>query len=279
MKSALAILLLLASRGNAASTDDVTWILPEFPPIFITEKELQGQGFGDGELRYLIQHLPQFHHLVSSGTAPRLWHEIEHRDGICTLSVAKLPEREKLAVFSARAVYGATNEVVVRTDKLARFAPLLDANGHIDLSRLAADGHLLGGYSDGITYGPPIDALIRDPQRKTPLELTAHMRVPMSLLDKERVDFVFGYYMEITYYRRIHQPSAEFTALPTTPESTRQDAYIACSNGPRGRQVIAAIDALLASDEAMLDYVENLRGWYSPAEFELAQKQAKSAGK
>ena len=272
------ILLLLAARAEAAS-DDVTWMLPEFPPVFITEKALQGQGFGDGELRFLIGHLPQFHHQVVYGTAPRLWHEMEHRDGICTISAAKRPDREKFAIFSARAAYGAINEVIVRTDKLSRFTPLLDKSGHIDLARLAADGQLLGGYSEGVTYGPAIDAFIKDPRRKTPLELTAHMRVPFSLLDRERLDFVFGYYMEMAYYRRTHPSGSEFTALPTAPEAIRQDAYVACSAGPRGRQAIAAIDALLASDEAMLDYVENLRGWYSPAEFETAQKLAKSAGK
>ncbi len=101
--------------------------------------------------------------------------------------------------------------------------------------------------------------------------------MPLSLLDKERVDFVFGYYMETAYYRRAHQSSTEFTALPTIPEQMRQDAYVACSDGPRGRKVIAAVDALLASDAAMMAYVENLRGWYSPAEFEIAQKMVKSS--
>lgn len=251
-------------------------MLPESPPIFITEKALQGQGYGDGELRYLTSHLPQFQHTILYATTSRVWHEMEHRDGICVISVAKLPEREKFAVFSARPVYGATNNVIVRTDKLAGFQPFLDKNGHIDLDRLAADSHLVGAYSDGASYGPVIDAFIRDPARKTPLELTPHMRVPLSLLDKDRLDFVFGYYMEMAYYRRTHERSSAFTALPTSPEPLRQDSYIACSDGPRGREVIAAIDTLLASDDAMLAYVENLRGWYSPADFEIARKLAQS---
>jgi uncharacterized protein (TIGR02285 family) len=204
---------------------------------------------------------------------------METRDGVCVISVAKLPEREKFAVFSARAVYGATNDIIIRTDSFAKFEPFLDASGRVDLARLGADDHLQGGYSDGVTYGPAIDAFIKDPGRKTPLEMIAHMRAPLPLLDKGRLDFIFGYFMEMEYYRRTHEKTASFTVLPITPDSVRQDSYVACSKGPRGRKIIAAIDALLASDEAMDEYVENLRGWYSPAEFEIARKMAHEAGR
>ncbi|HMA49836.1 MAG TPA: TIGR02285 family protein [Magnetospirillaceae bacterium] len=278
MRRLAALLLMFAAHAGAAPAEDVLWFLPEFPPVFITGNALQGQGYGDGELRYLTGHLPQFHHRIIYATAPRLWHEMETRDGVCVISVAKLPEREKFALFSARPVYGATNEILVRTDHLGEFEAFLDGNGHIDLARLSADGHLRGGYSDGVTYGPAIDDFIRDPQRKTPLEVIAHMRAPLPLLDKGRLDFVFGYFMEMAYYRRTHDMAAAFTALPTTPEPVRQDSYVACSKGPLGSKIIAAIDTLLASDESMAEYVENLRGWYSPAEFEIAQKLARSTG-
>lgn len=274
-----AILLLLAARPSAAEPDQILWILPEFPPVFISEKPLFGQGYGDGELRYLIEHLPQFHHVVMFGTAPRLWHEMENRDGVCAVSMARLPEREKFAVFSARHTYGLSNQVIVRADRLVKFEPYLDKAGRIDLTRLAADEHLQGAYSDGTTYGPAIDAFIKDPERKTPLELTAHIRTPIGLLDKERLDFVFGFHMEAAYYRRTHPQSAEFITLATVPDGGREDSYIACSKGPIGRQAVAAIDALLASDEALLDYVENLRGWYSSDEFEAARKAVTSAGR
>jgi uncharacterized protein (TIGR02285 family) len=276
MKRFLAILLFVAGGAKAGEPDDILWILPDFPPLFITERDLQGQGYGDGELRYLIRHLPQFHHVTLNGTAHRLWHEMETRDGVCAISAAKIPEREKFAIFTARAVYGASNKVIVRSDKLHDFAPYLDKSDQIDLVRLAADDHLLGAYSDGTTYGPAIDSFIKDPQRKTPLELTPHLRMPLALLEKGRLDFVFGYFMEMAYFQRTHQVTAAFTALSTTSEPVRQDSYVACSKGPRGRQVIAAIDALLSHDEAMLDFVDNLRGWYSPAEFEIAQKLAQS---
>lgn len=265
-------LLQFAASASAAELNEVTWILPEFPPFFITEPALQGQGYGDGELRYLTGHLTQFHHAVLYATPVRLWHEMEHRDAVCTISAAKLPEREAFALFSARATLGTTNDVIVRSDRLARFQPFLDKNGHIDLNRLAADTTLTGSYSSGSSYGPVIDSFIKNPNRKTPLEQSPHMRLPLSLVDKGRLDFVFGYYMEMAYYRRTHPGSADFTSLPTTPEPQRQDGYVVCSKGPRGREIIAAIDALLAPNEAMLDYVENLRSWYSPSEMEAVRK-------
>jgi len=279
MRSAIrAILLCLLSAAQAAWGEDVTWVLPEFPPGFIRGPFRAGEGYGDRQLKFLLEHLPQFHHTVFNGSASRLWHEMEHRDGVCTLSVAKLPEREKLAVFSARSFWATVNQVIVRTDRLGEFAPLLDKSGAIDLGRLAADEHLRGAYTDTSSYGPSLDAFIRAPNRKTPLEMTPHLRMPLVLLEKGRIDFVFGYYMEMTYYRQLDRLGDDFTALPTLPEPAHQDGYIACSNQPLGHKVIAAIDALLASDDAMLAYIEPLRDWYSPADFAAAQKAVTSAG-
>jgi len=269
--------LWLALAAGIARAEDVTWILPEFPPGFINDPGMAGEGYGDKQLKFLIGHLPQFHHVILDGTANRVWHEMEHRDGICTLTVAKLPEREKLAVFSARSFWATTNQVIVRTDRLAEFARFRDKSGAIDLARLAADDHLRGAYSDSTSYGPSIDAFIHDPARKTPLEITAHLRMPLTLLDKERIDFAFGYYMEMSYFRRLDHLEDHFTALPTQPEPARQDGHVACSNKTLGREVIAAIDSLLASAEGMKAYIEPLRAWYSPADFDAAEKAAKSA--
>lgn len=268
----------LSGVFHAALAEDVTWILPEFPPGFIRGPFRNGEGYGDRQLKFLIQRLPQFHHTVLNGSASRLWHEMEHRDGVCTLSVADLPDRERLAVFSARAFWATVNKVIVRTDRLDDFASVRDKSGAIDLARLAADSHLRGGYTDTSSYGPSLDSFIRDPNRKTPLEMTSHLRMPLVLLDKGRIDFVFGYYMEMTYYRQLNRLGDDFTALPTLPEPARQDGHVACSNQTLGRKVIAAIDALLASDDGMLAYIEPLRDWYSPADYEATLKAAKSNG-
>lgn len=270
-------ILVAACAATAAAAEDVTWILPEFPPAFISGPALARQGYGDRQLKFLIEHLPQFHHTTLNSTSARIWHEIEMREGVCTLAAARLPERERLAVFSARSFRGATNQVVIRTDHLRDFQPFLDPSGALDLARLAASDHLRGGFTDGASYGPAIDAFIHDPARRTPLDMTPHLRMPLTLLDKGRLDFVFGYYMEMTYYRRIGLLDDHFTALPTRPEQSRQDGYVACSDTPLGHKVIAAVDALLASDETMLAFIEPLRDWYSPADFEAAQKAVKSA--
>lgn len=255
---------------------EITWMLAEFPPLSITGPILQGQGYADRQVQFLIAHLPQFHHVTTNVTASRAWHDIGSRDAVCTVAAAKLPDRERLGVFSARGFLGALNEVVVRTDHLAAFAPFRDKSGAIDLTRLAADSHLTGGYTDSASYGPAIDAFIRDEHRKTPLQMTPHMRMPLLLLDKGRIDFTFGYYMEITYYRKINDLDNIYTALPTIPEPVRQDGFVVCSNRPTGRKAIAAVDALLASDEMMAAFIEPLRDWYSPADFEAAQKAART---
>ena len=275
----LLALLLLLGAPTAAGAEDVVWILADIPPLVINNAPPGQEGYGDKELQYLAAHLPQFHHIFLKGTASRLWHEMQHGDGVCTLSVAKLPDRERFALFSQRSFYGTTNQVVVRTADLDKFAPFLDKSGALDLARLATDDHLMGGYSDGTTYGAAIDSFIANPNRKTPLQLFAHLRFPIGLLEKNRIDFIFGYHFELAYYRRTYHLKDQFTALRTNPEQPRQGGYIACSKTPVGMDVIAAIDALLASDGAMLQFIEPLREWYSPADFEAAQNAVKSGGR
>lgn len=265
----------LAARCPAEETE-ITWMLPQFPPVAIAGPAMRGQGYGDRQVQYLIAHLPEFRHVTVSATAARAWHDIGSHDAVCTVAAAKLPERERLGLFSARGFLSALNGVVVRTDRLEEFAPFRDKSGALDLARLAADSHLVGGYTDNASYGPAIDAFIRDPQRKTPLEMTPHLRMPLLLLDKGRIDFTFGYEMELTYYRKIYGLGNDFTALPTFPEQVRQTGYVVCSNREIGRKVIAAIDALLASDEAMLSFIEPLREWYSAPDFEAAQRAVKT---
>jgi len=262
----------------AAAAETVTWILAEFPPLVIDKAPPGQEGFGEKQLRFLQTRLPQFHHVILKATTSRLWHEMQTADGVCTLSVAKLPDRERFALFSRRAYYGTTNQMIVRTEDMPKFAPFLDKSGAIDLSLLAEDDRLIGAYSDGTTYGAAIDGFIHNPSRKTPLQPVAHLRFPVALLDKKRVDFIFGYYMEMAYFRRANHLRDAFTALRTIPEQPRLGGYIACGKKPVGEKVIAAVDALLASDETMLEFIEPLREWYSPADFEAARNAVKSTG-
>ena len=275
----LAVLLGLAITAAASAADEVLWMVPEFPPAFISGPFRTGEGYGDRQLDFLTAHLPQFGHTRIAAPMSRLWHEIGRRDGTCTLAAARLPEREKIASFSARSFHGTGNQVIVRTDRLGDFQRFLDKSGALDLTRLAADDTLRGAYTDTTSYGPAIDAFIRDHARKTPLQLVPHLRMPLALLDKRRVDFVFGYYMEMSYFRQLDRLGDNFTALPTSPEMAPLGGHVACTNGPLGREVIAAIDALLASDDGMLAYIEPLRDWYSPADFEAARKAAQPAGR
>lgn len=280
MRLRLVLFPLLWMLAGSCFADDaeITWMLNEFPPSSIAGPIMQGQGYADRQLQFLIAHLPGFQHVVSmNATASRIWHEIGSREAtICTLGAAKLPDREKVATFSIRGFFGARNEVVVRTDHLEAFAPFRDKAGAIDLGKLAASARLTGGYTENASYGPVIDAFIRTPKRKAPLQMTPHLRMPLLLLETGRIDFVFGYYMELAYYRKIYNLDNNFTVLSTSPEPESQNGFVACSNHATGRKVIEAVDALLASDETMEAFIEPLRDWYSPADFDAAEKAVKA---
>ena len=84
------LVLSLSLCVPASAKDTVTWFLdPSLPPAHITSGRYAGQGINDRELGWLIEHLPQFDHMVVDSTAARTWHEIGRTDARCSSAALK----------------------------------------------------------------------------------------------------------------------------------------------------------------------------------------------
>ena len=269
-------ILLLASMGLVSAagwaSDHITWLHPEFPPSYIASGEFEGQGYLDQQLAALQPMLPGFTQSVVTAPLARIWHELPRADGYCFLGASITEERLRLAFFSKRGIYTPIIQLAVRSEEAERIRPYLDARGEVELDKLKSAPDLLGAYTDTATYGQAIDDFIHATGRAVALEKVVEMRHPFTLLEKGRVDFIFVWPEQLTYYKRSTHTDFATTSYRIAGSSDAQPYYVACSKGPLGDRAIRRIDAVLAEPKAWHHFVAPLKNWFPPVDYDRADK-------
>jgi uncharacterized protein (TIGR02285 family) len=252
------LLLLLPNAGRAGSS--VTWITHPMPPTFISEGDEAGQGVGDQQLRFLMSHLPRYDHHIQHSNFARIWTQMAQLDGVCAQSVFLSPERQKVAIFTRRALREAGYRLYVRTDAAERFAPYLTAEGEIDFSLLAA-GDVHGSYYGTRLLPEPVTAPLAAQGGKDVLGTAQSTDQLLQMLTAHRIDFFIAVSNEVSFYHR-----DDLTAYRIKDVAAFNDLYIACSDKPLGRSIIAAIDAMQASNDLWAEFVAPMQRWHTAEE-------------
>lgn len=217
-----------------------------------------------GQLAFLTTHLPSFtHHVVRVSTA-RAYHELEHGAGICKVGVLLSPERQRFAVFSARHMMQPGYHMVVRKERLSALAPVI-VKGEIDLDKLAALTGMTGGYTHLRHYDSAITDFI---QAHDGGGVTNVVATPLlfNLMQAERIDYAFVLPMDVYFYAD-EAASQKLMVLPIKGATPWAEAGVACSSDQSGKDVIRAIDALLADDGRWAAFIEPLRKWTPPEQY------------
>jgi uncharacterized protein (TIGR02285 family) len=262
-------LALLVTAG-AATAEEAVWMIPAVPPAVVAEGPLAGQGGSELALRSLGQALPQFAWRYEFATPLREMHEIAQRGGVCSFGFAKRPEREQIMLFNNRPMVSPGYGLIIRDDRSPEFQRFLDAGGALDLDRLAEDKALHGGYSAGRNlYGSMKDFIENNPSRLTVDGDSGRL---FRQLKARRLDYLFGSRDEVLYYASSLGNNATFTAFPLVGMSAYGKGYIACSKGPVGEKVIAAVDAYLDDDAHWATFIAPWERWLTPADFAAAVK-------
>jgi len=245
-------------------------MLPNVVPAVITEGPFAGQGGSELALRALGRALPQFTWRYEVASPLRELHDIALHDGLCSFGFAKLPEREKFMVFNNRPMVSPGYGLIVREDRLAEFRRFLDAEGAVDLDRLAEAKSLKGGYPAGRPrYGTLGDFIEKHGERLTADNDTNRL---FRQLKAKRLDYLFGVRDEVFYFAATLGQGGTVTALPIVGMIRNNNGYIACSKGPIGEAVIAAVDAYLDDDAHWAAFIAPWERWMQPADYAAALK-------
>ena len=240
-------LLLLASGANAEG-ERLRWLINDFPPFTEVGPELPGQGIHDDMLRYLQAHLPQYQHQFEVASFARTYALMERGEPVCHPTTLKMPGRERSMLFSRPVVLLASQQVLVRQDRLPRLRPYLDPQGRIDVRRLLRDDQLVTAISERRGYSPAISAALEElgPQPHV-LKAGVKFNAPFQQLTAGWIDYLFAYPVELGWYRR-QQPEGQDVAvqgLTLTEDPPFMLGHVACARGAWGERVIRDIDQQL----------------------------------
>jgi uncharacterized protein (TIGR02285 family) len=263
--------LLCGWISGARAAEQVTWISVSQAPASIAEGPLAGQGTDEVAGRLFSRILTDFDWTLEVARPLRIRHEIEHRDGVCSNGLVRLPERETIMAFSARAMAVPGYGMILRADRLPDFQRYLDSSGAIDLDLLRG-APLTGGYVAARPLFQTLKTFIDSAPEHPALVSTPDTVSLFRQLDGGRVDFLFGLRDETAYFAGQATIRSKLISLPIAGTDRYGFAYIACSNGPIGRHVIASIDAYLADDRHWSDFVSPWRRWLSPEDYAAALK-------
>ena len=261
----LVVLALGSASAAAGEKPVIRWMLTGVPPKLMPDGLFRGTGYGEQQVDFLTRHLPQFDHHLDSVTPARLWHEMRAGQGVCSIDIADLPEREAWAIFTRHRTSIPGYRLLALTERLPEFAEFRDAAGRVDLDRLAASSRLRGIYVAGRHYMPQINAFLDNPARKVRVEaMSASTRIFEMVADR-RGDFSFAAVTEMNYFTRLNaaseKPWPALSMLTIKGGDDQVHGHIACSKDPLGKQAVAAIDDLLDDETLWTQFIAPERRW------------------
>jgi uncharacterized protein (TIGR02285 family) len=245
--------------SGAARADDtnhvIRWLVTGVPPKLIPDGPLRGTGYGEQQVAFLTRHLAQFEQHLEVVTPARLWHEMQTGQGVCSVDIADVPDREGWAIFSRHQTSLPNYRMLVAKDRVAEFSDFRDRDGLIDLDRLAASDRFTGIYVAGRHYTPEINRFLDNPSRKTRVDgMSASPRI-FEMVASGRGDFSFASITEMNYFNAVNAATQSggkvrppLTMMTIKGVAAQVHGHIACSRDPRGRKLVEAVDRLLDED-------------------------------
>ncbi len=236
---------LIGFSGSISASTEVLWVESHFPPIVMTEGNFAGQGYTQLARQYFIERLPQFSHTYSEGALRRFFELARQQDGVCYSGIIKTPERAEFLAFSDVVYVVPSHHVVVRRSEKARFTPLINEKGEIDLAALLADPNFTTSLNPERAFSPYIDSLIRQTLPASHIEQVVQTSASFQQLAMGWLDYAIAF-MEEAYW---HYPKGNgvFAYFPIAHNPLWIVSHVACSDREIGRQLIAAVNEIVAS--------------------------------
>lgn len=238
---------LLSGRSVADERPLVTWYVLDFPPVYILDGPLKGQGIGDKSIAYYNERIPEFRYRRVLVGLERALAAIAELDGACMGGLTKTEEREKKLLFSQSNLLVPASGLVVLKTMAHRYQPFLNESGEVRLELLLADTDLVPGVSSGRDYGDNINAFIS--ARKGDIFATPNLEMATLML-RGRFDYSFAVGYEPGYHFRLARAPDGYLTFPVVGEVGLERAYVVCHDGPLGRQIIGRINEVAADPTA-----------------------------
>lgn len=261
------LLSVLPAAGRAADLPKVDWYVFDFPPIYILEGPDAGMGTADARLRQIMAGLDGFEHRRVVASLSRLMTDVAVKDGVCSITMLRTPEREASLIFARHFWRLETSRVLLRPDRRAIIARYITSDGRLDLAAMRQDTELIGVYAAQRSYTGAIDRYVKERGGQSgQLMRVDSPESAFRMLELGRADYTFGYGYELAYFNEMERKSLKLAALPVEGDPLYVDGGMACSKGPTSARVIAALDDLLDRQPTTDDVDKAGSRWRSAVE-------------
>ncbi|MFG6485164.1 hypothetical protein ACG04R_00695 [Roseateles sp. BYS78W] len=238
--------LLLAGSVHAAgpAVDRILWLNSDTLTVRDGDKLVRPSQM---IASWLQAHLPGVDLEPTLANAERSWALMRQGEQACIANAVRLPERERLAYFSALWLMPPP-QIIVRRER--RDALPLDAHGAVNLPALLADVSLRGVAAQARSYGEALDAQLAPGgpglQRVTGGDYGSTL-LPMLL--QGRADYTVEYPNLIVALASQHEGELPLAVLPIKGATSPVPSGVACPRTPWGHAAIRLIDQALGTPE------------------------------
>ncbi|MFH6782706.1 MULTISPECIES: TIGR02285 family protein [Methylobacterium] len=255
------LVVALALTGPArAEGKQITWTVYDAPPFMMVEGEERNTGIFDRIRRLLTARLTEYSHSTMTVPFPRVLASLKTGEEWCFVGGVKTPEREGFAVFSRPVAMFYPLRIVVHAANRARF----EALGPLSLRGLLTEHHSLRtSMLRNRAIAPAVDALFRQyPPGQTHSEFGEAFR----MLLNDRLDYLVEFSSSVSYYAGLLGRPGAFVGLPFAESPEPVFARVMCAGTPWGREVVARIDAVLATERPSPAYRNIVEAWAADAD-------------
>lgn len=155
--------------------------------------------------------------------AKRIWHSFEQgASRYCSFGWYRLPERERIALFSQAFHTDPPHIVLVSTHALAAI------RAHSSFAGVLRDKRITLGLIDGVSYGPSLDHLIAGSANQI-RHATVEPTVMMRMVAAHRVDYMLADQADWDYLRQHEKGLDTITEQRFTDMPAGLERHIVCS--------------------------------------------------
>ncbi|WP_440055897.1 TIGR02285 family protein [Pseudoalteromonas sp. T1lg65] len=255
------VLFMLAASLSAKS-QQITWLVLDFPPYYILSGQFAGQGRDEAVIKLLHEYMPNYKFNYKTFPSSRAVHELVKTDQpYCIISLHKTPERAARILYSEQySTIGLSTSAAIRKSTMDNSSV---QNNTIVLGEFIAKNQLMLGVTAGRSYGNYLDQSIAEiaqqfvqirPGNDTLEGLTL-------MLLKGRVDVILGYPSE-HHYLKLKMDKDDLLSqvrLANYTQVTR--GYVGCSNNAQGQENIEALNKALMSAHENKRFHEIMTRW------------------
>ncbi len=258
--SMLFIASFLISFSQLLNAQQITWLIRDWPPAYISQGPLQGQGTFDLLTQDLQGELPQFSHQLQFTSLSAREQKMQLEQPYCFFGAIKTPEREKFLHYSDIAFLTHGVKIFMRAD-----SPLslrLPPNQPVDLIALMQQQDILGITEKKRTYPSAVQHLI-DEHRLSLVDVNEHSTNILQMLLQKRADYLIEFQDRIEYLSQKVGSKVLISQREILGEANIEAVYVACRKTPGADQTIAAINAALAKLRPTELYQQHMLRWTS----------------